>query len=443
MTISESRMKELNKIFDKIEKEENYLHSFLVSGYAFHWTVLLVNKVKGELEIISVDPVSYNKISFSPSVLSRVLHEKKSFDQFYLDSLLEKVCDMFQLFSLNMLFDNEDVNPKSSGANWFQKLRSFVTSFKKSNIKTISDNKKFLLLQLVSFIVHKHNDLKDFQLLKNLENFKEFFSYCYDKIVFLLKSEKVFRFLLTSSESEITIHDLAPFLVKKDDLNGRWNLLNRYDYESLLEGLFFLFIETKDELTGQLDISDMPLYNFSIPKSIPEYSFHFVRLLVLRDCGLSKISTDFHLFFPNLVKIVLDFNGFTVFPQVLTNLENLEALSIAGNKITKLPDQLENLTRLCMLSISSNRLSVFPPQILKLKSLNRLYIGSNGISEFPEDFCNPSSLMSLELNANKISSVPPSVKLLTNLQVLNLTGNPVNSGLEYIKEMQNIKFFRF
>ena len=217
-----TRMGELKSIFEEIEFNENYCHAFMVSGYAFHWTVLLVNKVRGKLELISVDPVSYNQLSFSPMILSKVLHQKLSFEQFYLDSLVEQTISNFQMFALQSLSQSKEAFAANScGANWFQSFRSLILRLKPSGGSALMEQSKTLLLHLVSHILGRAISLKGNEALKDASSY---YAYCAAKIRSAFKSEKVLRKVICGNE-DVAHERLFEYILPEGKLSERFHPL--------------------------------------------------------------------------------------------------------------------------------------------------------------------------------------------------------------------------
>lgn len=69
-----------------------------------------------------------------------------------------------------------------------------------------------------------------------------------------------------------------------------------------------------------------------------------------------------------------------VFPDMITTIQNLKELAIAGGQITSIPTELKNCTKLKKLVLDNNKISDIPNVIHQLAQLNYLSLDNNPLT---------------------------------------------------------------
>ena len=111
------------------------------------------------------------------------------------------------------------------------------------------------------------------------------------------------------------------------------------------------------------------------------------------------------------------------YATVLSNLKNLEWLSLANNQIENFPSELSQLKSLIHLNLSDNKLSSGVGNLVDLKELEQIYLDKNLISgAFPSILLQLKKLQMLSLTANQLSGeIPENIPALTFLENNNFT----------------------
>ncbi|HST52411.1 MAG TPA: COR domain-containing protein [Pyrinomonadaceae bacterium] len=88
----------------------------------------------------------------------------------------------------------------------------------------------------------------------------------------------------------------------------------------------------------------------------------------------------------------LDLSGMnlTELPESITQLSQLQMLSLDDNQLTTLPESITRLSRLQRLSLDNNQLTTLPESLRELKGLERLYLHRNESLGIPAEVLGPS-----------------------------------------------------
>eukprot|EP00002_Diphylleia_rotans_P011439 TRINITY_DN2262_c0_g1_i1.p1 TRINITY_DN2262_c0_g1~~TRINITY_DN2262_c0_g1_i1.p1 ORF type:complete len:1597 (-),score=343.65 TRINITY_DN2262_c0_g1_i1:315-5105(-) len=95
-------------------------------------------------------------------------------------------------------------------------------------------------------------------------------------------------------------------------------------------------------------------------------------------------------------------NQFVEFPDVVTNLSNLEVLGFGKNKLEKIPDSISALSNLTFLSFAENKLSSVPESIKSLAKLQVLQLQKNSLTAIPLEFTQLTNLKSFDCTTNNL-----------------------------------------
>ena len=127
-------------------------------------------------------------------------------------------------------------------------------------------------------------------------------------------------------------------------------------------------------------------------------------------------------------------------PPEISQLKNLERLSITLSELKEIPDSIGELTKLTELDLhQNNNLRYIPSSIGKLTLLKKLNVGLNKIKSLPKSFKNLSSLEYLDLSSNLFITLPNDIGELTSLQTLDLRQNKLITIPDSIGNLHNLK----
>jgi Leucine-rich repeat (LRR) protein len=112
----------------------------------------------------------------------------------------------------------------------------------------------------------------------------------------------------------------------------------------------------------------------------------------------------------------------TALPEDMSDLVDLEELTLYNNKLKKLPVNIGNLNKLTSLRLERNRLTEIPSSIGNLTSLIELRLEANELTILPTTIGGLTSLEKLSLSQssfnNKLTSLPAEIGDLANLKEL-------------------------
>uniref|UniRef100_A0A672LSL5 Leucine-rich repeat-containing protein 40 n=1 Tax=Sinocyclocheilus grahami TaxID=75366 RepID=A0A672LSL5_SINGR len=124
-----------------------------------------------------------------------------------------------------------------------------------------------------------------------------------------------------------------------------------------------------------------------------------------------------------LADINLGFNKLTSIP--CSELMPFLIFFIRNNLLISLPMQLEGLTKLRSVILSFNRFKSFPEVLYRISSLETILISNNQVGGIdPVQMKTLNNLSTLDLSNNDIMQVPPELGNCTSLRALMLDGNP-------------------
>ncbi|ABG59405.1 leucine-rich repeat-containing protein kinase family protein [Cytophaga hutchinsonii] len=127
--------------------------------------------------------------------------------------------------------------------------------------------------------------------------------------------------------------------------------------------------------------------------------------------------------------------------EVFQLADTLEILDLSGNRLHSLPQEMACLTRLRILFLSDNDFTIFPEVLKELKQLDMLGIKANNIQVIAEDAI-PVSLRWLILTDNCIEALPVSIGRCTKLQKVMLAGNQLSGLPDELAACRNIELLR-
>ncbi len=137
--------------------------------------------------------------------------------------------------------------------------------------------------------------------------------------------------------------------------------------------------------------------------------------------------------------LYLDRLGLAEIPRSLSQLAQLEFLSIADNRLTALPELLCQLGNLRNLRVSSNKLRALPKWLGRLTKLRVLDMWDNEITTLPASIGQLTELIELDLSGNQLISLPQSIGQLTQLQILDVARNELSVLPESIGDLTGLR----
>lgn len=134
--------------------------------------------------------------------------------------------------------------------------------------------------------------------------------------------------------------------------------------------------------------------------------------------------------------LLLEDCSFEEFPEIITNLIDLEYLSLKNNQIEQLTDSITNLKKLKDLNLSNNKFREFPKILFKLTSLQELWMVGNDLVEIPNEIILMKSLTRFSFFGNKVKSFPEALCYMKKIKSLGV-GGPIEilpPSIEFLYE---------
>ena len=121
------------------------------------------------------------------------------------------------------------------------------------------------------------------------------------------------------------------------------------------------------------------------------------------------------------------------------NIETTTSLTCIHNNFTLIPNALQHLTNLQELNLNDNGLMIVPDLIGNLTNLRDLSLYNNNLTFIPDSLGNLINLHYLDLSNNKLLAIPDSIVNLTNLEILNLQNNNLTSLPNLIGSLKKLR----
>ncbi|XP_054609316.1 leucine-rich repeat-containing protein 18 isoform X2 [Dunckerocampus dactyliophorus] len=118
-------------------------------------------------------------------------------------------------------------------------------------------------------------------------------------------------------------------------------------------------------------------------------------------------------------RLNLSFKQFSVVPNCIDKLCQLDELNLSRNLIKRLPDFIDAFNNIQILDLHSNY------ELGKLQNLRTLNLGLNMLQTLPTSIGELKELTYIGLSDNKFTRVPKCLELLQNLKKANLDRNPI------------------
>lgn len=140
---------------------------------------------------------------------------------------------------------------------------------------------------------------------------------------------------------------------------------------------------------------------------------------------LSNIPPRLMEFHSSLSDINLGFNRLTCCSPDVCKLLQLMHIDFRNNQLSDLPSEMRNLTKLRSIILNYNRFKTFPDILYEVVSLETVLLGNNQVGGVdPGRLIKLVNLSTLDLSNNDLLNIPPELGLCTTLRCLSLEGNP-------------------
>ncbi|XP_029004149.1 leucine-rich repeat-containing protein 40 isoform X2 [Betta splendens] len=127
----------------------------------------------------------------------------------------------------------------------------------------------------------------------------------------------------------------------------------------------------------------------------------------------------------SLADINVGFNQLTCCSPAICQLLQLKHLDLRNNHLDELPSEMKNLTRLCSIILSFNRFKSFPDILYHIVTLETVLLCNNQVGAVDATrLMKLDHLSTLDLSNNDLLNIPPELGLCTSLRFLGLDGNP-------------------
>ncbi|XP_078115703.1 leucine-rich repeat-containing protein 40 isoform X2 [Sander vitreus] len=144
---------------------------------------------------------------------------------------------------------------------------------------------------------------------------------------------------------------------------------------------------------------------------------HSIKTLKLLEYRLQE-------FLSSLSDINLAFNRLSCCSDLCKFLQ-LVHIDLRNNQLSDLPSDMKNLTKLSSVILSYNRFKSFPEVLYHVVSLETVLLGNNQVDKVdPQRLMKLVRLSTLDLSNNDLLSIAPELGLCTSLRSLSLEGNP-------------------
>jgi Leucine-rich repeat (LRR) protein len=141
----------------------------------------------------------------------------------------------------------------------------------------------------------------------------------------------------------------------------------------------------------------------------------------------------------NSTALLLSFNKLSEVDDRLSNLNQLEKLSLQNNVLTSFPMQICTLKKLKFLSLSYNQIDSIPDCIGRLKELIEIRCTNCQLTFISDSIGFLPKLKFLELNFNQLDTLPELLFHDTSLVILNIGNNQLTTISDSISKLQKLK----
>ena len=145
--------------------------------------------------------------------------------------------------------------------------------------------------------------------------------------------------------------------------------------------------------------------------------------------------------FPNLKRLVLNYNQIESMDSQLAQLNKLEQVGLYSNQLVAVPEALYQISSLKELDLYYNQIERLGERAANWKKLEVLYLSNNKLISLPLNIGELSNLRELYLHSNRLSELPESIGKLANLKILRVNSNYlplVPDAMAYLQKMERL-----
>lgn len=180
---------------------------------------------------------------------------------------------------------------------------------------------------------------------------------------------------------------------------------------------------------------------------------HHVSLLLYLDSNTTFPSQFQQIPKENLIGLIIDNCGYTDFPSYLAEYDRIFYLRYSwflfdDCPLHKIPDVVYDLKGLETLTLERMPITSVSNRLSNLQQLESLSLYDGELSQFPEEVLSLTNLKSLNLSANNFTSIPSSISRLPLLEELEFNGGasgatPIQSLPDNIGALKNLEYLTF
>ena len=145
--------------------------------------------------------------------------------------------------------------------------------------------------------------------------------------------------------------------------------------------------------------------------------------------------------FPELKKLVLNYNQIDFIDPAIAKLTELEQLGLYENQLGAIPSALFELDKLKEIDLYFNNIERLDSGVSKWQNLKVLYLSNNKLLSVPENIGDLPLLEELYLHNNRLSYIPETIGKAHNLKVLRVNNNYLGSlpnSIARLKYLENL-----
>jgi Leucine-rich repeat (LRR) protein len=144
--------------------------------------------------------------------------------------------------------------------------------------------------------------------------------------------------------------------------------------------------------------------------------------------------------FPNLKRLVFNYNPIESVSDKLGTLQRLEQVGFYSNQLKQVPEALYSLPALKEIDLYYNQIERLDARASQWKMLEVLYLSNNKLISLPDNLGALTNLRELYVHNNRLSALPEGLGQLTNLKILRVNSNylPTLPSIEKLEKLENI-----
>lgn len=157
-----------------------------------------------------------------------------------------------------------------------------------------------------------------------------------------------------------------------------------------------------------------------------------------------KVEDDTSALFYNrqFTHIEIKSKNYFPLPSGISNLQDLEYLSLTKSRINDIGKKFAKLDKLKTLKLNNCLLAYIAHSITRLDSLERLELNNNKLKKLPSRIGNFKYLTSLKVNKNEIEAIPSTIGKLSDLEIFEATKNEITKIPNSIRKLKNLRVLK-